>query len=139
MRPPHVRFGSKADIGEGATDVRFTPKSGHRPVAPHDSEMAAGESKFECGLTPLGQRNARSLVFESFRGLPHYAAASKGRLIRCTVLGLTPNLSAILRTPSPVRPRAFRASRIRRSRSAARAAKPFAFVLGPPKPGADSF
>ena len=23
------RFGSKADIGEGATDVRFTPKSGH--------------------------------------------------------------------------------------------------------------
>ena len=26
----HVRFGSKADIGEGATDVRFAPKSGHR-------------------------------------------------------------------------------------------------------------
>src|SRR6516162_7695297 len=25
-----VRFGSKADIGEGAIDVRFTPKSGHR-------------------------------------------------------------------------------------------------------------
>jgi tripartite-type tricarboxylate transporter receptor subunit TctC len=25
----HVRFGSKADIGEGGTDVRFTPKSGH--------------------------------------------------------------------------------------------------------------
>src|SRR5262249_1989881 len=24
----YVRFGSKADIGEGATDVRFTPKSG---------------------------------------------------------------------------------------------------------------
>src|SRR5262249_42280797 len=24
-----VRFGSKADIGEGATNVRFTPKSGH--------------------------------------------------------------------------------------------------------------
>jgi hypothetical protein len=23
------RFGSKADIGEGATDVRLTPKSGH--------------------------------------------------------------------------------------------------------------
>ena len=23
-----VRFGSKADIGEGATDVRFTPESG---------------------------------------------------------------------------------------------------------------
>jgi hypothetical protein len=27
--PAHVRFGSKADIGEGPTDVRFTPKSGH--------------------------------------------------------------------------------------------------------------
>jgi len=25
-----LRFGSKADIGEDATDVRFTPKSGHR-------------------------------------------------------------------------------------------------------------
>jgi hypothetical protein len=25
----HGRFGSKADIGEGATDVRFTSKSGH--------------------------------------------------------------------------------------------------------------
>jgi len=25
---PDFRFGSKADIGEGATDVRFTPKSG---------------------------------------------------------------------------------------------------------------
>ena len=25
----HVRFGSKADIGDGATDVLYTPKSGH--------------------------------------------------------------------------------------------------------------
>jgi hypothetical protein len=24
-----VRFGSKADIGEGAVNVRFTPESGH--------------------------------------------------------------------------------------------------------------
>jgi hypothetical protein len=30
IRPPHVRFGSKADISLGPTDVRFTPKSGHR-------------------------------------------------------------------------------------------------------------
>ena len=29
VKRAHVRFGSKADIGEGATDVRFTPKSGH--------------------------------------------------------------------------------------------------------------
>src|SRR6516164_2264538 len=28
--PAYVRFGSKADIGGGAADVRFTPKSGHR-------------------------------------------------------------------------------------------------------------
>src|SRR5215472_17570110 len=28
----HVRYGSKADIGEGATDVRFTPKSRHSPA-----------------------------------------------------------------------------------------------------------
>ena len=26
----HVRFGSKADMGEYLTDVRFTPKSRHR-------------------------------------------------------------------------------------------------------------
>jgi hypothetical protein len=25
----NVRFGSKADIGEGAANVRFPPKSGH--------------------------------------------------------------------------------------------------------------
>jgi len=30
--PVDVRFGSKADMGEGATDVRFTPKSGHSSV-----------------------------------------------------------------------------------------------------------
>jgi len=29
-REGNVRFGSKADIGEGTTDVRFTPKSRHR-------------------------------------------------------------------------------------------------------------
>jgi hypothetical protein len=28
-----VRFGSKADIGLVAVDVRFTPKSGHRSVS----------------------------------------------------------------------------------------------------------
>jgi hypothetical protein len=27
---PDVRFGSKADIGASPTNVRFTPKSGHR-------------------------------------------------------------------------------------------------------------
>ena len=31
--PGHVRFGSKADIGEGATDVRFTPESGQSEPA----------------------------------------------------------------------------------------------------------
>lgn len=39
-----------------------------------------------------------------------HATASKGRLIRCTVLGLTPNRAAILRTLSPVSLRAFRAA-----------------------------
>jgi hypothetical protein len=34
----HVRFGSKADIGLVAADVRFTPKSGH------------GSARFECPL-----------------------------------------------------------------------------------------
>jgi hypothetical protein len=55
----------------------------------------------------------------------HYAAASKGRLIRCTVLGSTPNRAAILRTLSPVSLRAFSAAEMRASMSAAmRAACP---------------
>jgi hypothetical protein len=33
MRPPHVRFGSEADIGAFLNDVRFTPESGHRKPA----------------------------------------------------------------------------------------------------------
>jgi hypothetical protein len=50
-------------------------------------------------------------------------APSKGRLIRCTVPGLTPNRAAILRTPS-VRPGAFKAARIRFSSSAAIGGRP---------------
>jgi len=30
LKPADVRFGSKADIGAGPPDVRFTPKSGHQ-------------------------------------------------------------------------------------------------------------
>jgi hypothetical protein len=30
----NVRFGSKADIGLAAADVRFPPKSGHRKLDP---------------------------------------------------------------------------------------------------------
>jgi len=70
--------------------------------------------------------------------VPSYAAAAtKGLLIRCTVLALTLNLSATLRMLSP----AFRAARMRVSSSAAmpRSAKLFALILGPPKPGADTF
>jgi hypothetical protein len=49
---------------------------------------------------------------------------SKGRLIRCTVLGSTPNRAAILRTLSPVSLRAFRAALMRRSISAAMRGRP---------------
>jgi len=31
-KPPHVRFGSKADIAAPPTNVRFTPNSGHGSV-----------------------------------------------------------------------------------------------------------
>ena len=54
----------------------------------------------------------------------HYAAASKGRLIRCTVLASTPNRAAILRTLSPVSLRAFRAAEMRASMSAAMRGRP---------------
>jgi hypothetical protein len=59
--------------------------------------------------------------------VPHAAAAtlapSKGRLMRCTVPGLTPNRTAILRTPS-VRPGLFKASWIRFSSSGAIGGRP---------------
>src|SRR5262249_33477624 len=55
---------------------------------------------------------------------PHAAAApAKGRLMRCTVFGLTPNRAAILRTPS-VRPGLSRAARMAFSRSAAIGGRP---------------
>ena len=57
---------------------------------------------------------------------PLYAASlapSKGRLIRCTVLGSTPKRFAIFRTPS-VRPGALRAARIRASSSGAIRGRP---------------
>jgi hypothetical protein len=62
----------------------------------------------------------RRVAFESFVSFPLLAAAvasSKGRLIRCTVLGLTPKRLAILRTPPPVSLRSFSAARMRFSSS----------------------
>src|SRR5215813_4368903 len=87
---------------------------------------ALHSAKAPCGSQPLGS----------------YAAAlapSKGRLIRCTVLGSTPKRFAIFRTPS-VRPGAFRAVRIRASSSGAirGQAEALTLLLGSPKPGADS-
>jgi hypothetical protein len=75
------------------------------------------------------------------RPRPHAAASTKGRLIRCTVLGSTPKRLAMPRTPSPVRLRSFRAAWIRFSSSGAigRSAESFALVLGSPKTGADPF
>src|SRR5262249_58962269 len=81
---------------------------------------------------------SRGTLFVSSR--PHTAMSAKGRLIRCTVLGSTPKRLAMPRTPSPVRLRSFRAAWIRFSRSAAIRGRPSRFlILGPPKPGADSF
>ena len=37
-----VRFGSKADIGLGPRDVRFTPESGHRNLASAPQNRSAG-------------------------------------------------------------------------------------------------
>ena len=52
--------------------------------------------------------------------LLHAVAPSKGRLIRWTVLGSTPNRAAIFRTLSPVSLRTFRADRMRASVMAGR-------------------
>jgi hypothetical protein len=69
-----------------------------------------------------------SLLLSSYAATTFAMAASKGRLMRCTVLGSTPN-RFIFRTPS-VRPGAFRAARIRTSRSAAMRWSPNLFSLG---------
>jgi hypothetical protein len=65
----------------------------------------------------------------SFRALSGYATAtlapSKGRLMRCTVDGLTPNRSAMTRIPG--RPGVARASRIRFSSAGAIGGRPSRF------------
>jgi hypothetical protein len=66
-----------------------------------------------------GSRGGRANVMPALRG----PTPSKGRLIRCTVPGSTPNRFAILRTPS-VRPGVLRAARIRASSSAAIRGRP---------------
>ena len=67
------------------------------------------------------------------------SAKGRGRLIRCTVPGSTPNCSAILRTPGL--PGVARASRIRFSSAGAirRPPEPFSFALGPRQASTDSF
>src|SRR5262249_11039351 len=65
----------------------------HRPFP---EGRALHSAKAPCGSQPLGSYAAA-------------LASSKGRLIRCTVLGSTPKRFAIFRTPS-VRPGAFRAA-----------------------------
>jgi hypothetical protein len=76
---------------------------------------------------PLNNRDFRPRRRLPFTSL-HAAAPvpSKGRLMRCTVLGSTRKRAAILRTPS-VRPGAFRAARIRSSRSGAIRGRPSCF------------
>jgi hypothetical protein len=65
--------------------------------------------------------------------------ATKGRLIRCTVPGSTPNRLAMTRTPA--RPGVARASRISFFECVGNWGPPEAlsFTSGPRKPGADSF
>src|SRR6516165_3232673 len=64
-------------------------------------------------------------------------SAAKGRLIRCTVPGSTPNCLAMTRTPGL--PGVARASRIRFSSAGAIGAQAFSFPSGPGKPSTDPF
>ena len=58
----HIRFGSKADIGAGSGNVRFTPKSGHHRVR-LECPLCA-KSGHEGDLLNLGvtRRNGRGVV-----------------------------------------------------------------------------
>ena len=90
-------------------------------------------------LTPRGCGSGSA----SFRTPSGYATAtlapSKGRLMRCTVDGFTPNRSAMTRTPG--RPGVARAARIDflQRRGYRRPTKSLPLAPGPRKPGADAF
>jgi hypothetical protein len=49
----HVRFGSKADIQQRLTNVRFTPKGGHGFVVPHRARRERSELKLQQNLKGL--------------------------------------------------------------------------------------
>jgi hypothetical protein len=55
----NVRFGTKADIGSGLSDVRFSPESGRQLVA-SDIRLSAKGRHPPCSLFPyFGSRSSR--------------------------------------------------------------------------------
>ena len=133
----------------------FAPSAGACPqklskctyFPPEREESRVGEESLPLALRetlhsllPLmrGQSTGTTNLTPSFRA-PSYATAtlapSKGRLMRCTVDGLTPNRSAMTRMPG--RPGVARASRIRFSSAGAIGGRPrrFPSLLALASPG----
>ena len=111
---------ARAALADAA--ARFRSGGPFRVRAPAPSAMggpgasrlaALGSCAYMPSFNPRDLIAARAALVCSRCGFRISGAAvtSKGRLMRCTVLGSTPNRAAIFRTPS-VRPGAFRAARI---------------------------
>src|SRR5262249_37903593 len=84
----HLRFGSKADIGETATDVRFTPESRHcrtpssGPLCAKSGHSALRKkmSLFD-NLVGAGEHNRRNLKAEGLGSLGVDHQLKFGRLL----------------------------------------------------------
>src|SRR5262249_30388496 len=79
---PNVRFGSEADIGTGATNVRFTPNGGHRNSAakcPLCAKSGHGSSH-HCRYSITSSASARVVGRELFDG-GHWGPASKNGFV----------------------------------------------------------
>ena len=107
VRPSSHRPGKSVRQGNGSRARRSDPvRDQHRLVVADDVRTYCRRRRAH--HSALDIRSGALLPLPRRR---HAAAlASKGRLIRCTVLGSMPNRAAILRTLSPVSLRAVRAA-----------------------------
>ena len=81
IRSLNVRFGSKADIGEGATDVRFTPESGH-PSARRQCPLCAKSGHLcRTASTSSAERKFFDDALGAVAMLIFLAGAARARLI----------------------------------------------------------
>jgi hypothetical protein len=127
-----IASAKRLSLWKASSDLSQRPsRASHSHQLRGDFASRQGATSLQCGPNGRYSLLASSLLLSSYAATTF--AIAKGRLIRCTVLGSTPNRFAIFRTPS-VRPGAFRAARIRFSSSGAIRGSPklFSLILGSP-------